>query len=452
MSSDGTRNIKSQMKVLKFGGTSVGSAPRMKAVASIINDTVGKKVVVLSAVSGTTNSLVEICQLHAQNEAEQVAAKIASLRTHYGQILSELFSNSESHAAGEEVVNRYFDEISKWTSETYSAKTDKMVVVIGELISTNLFSLHMKDIKSSAALLPAVNFMCLNEEGEPDVPAIQEKLEAILAQHEEVDTFITQGFICRNSAGEVDNLKRGGSDYSATLIGSALKAAEVQIWTDIDGMHNNDPRVVDQTRPISNLSFEEAAELAYFGAKILHPTCIIPAQIHNVPVRIKNTMKPDAGGTLITSEKDPQGVKAIAAKGKITAIKIKSSRMIMAYGFLRKVFEVFEKYKTPIDMITTSEIAVSLTVDDDSSLPEIVKELEPYGAIEVDQDQTIICIVGDLIAEQKGLGGKIFNVLNEIPIRMISFGGSKNNVSILVDSQFKASALQALNQGLFKWQ
>ncbi len=438
------------MKVLKFGGTSVGSASRMKGVAALVTATEGPKVVVLSAVSGTTNSLVEISDLHKQGEKNEALKKSENLRLKYGPLIEELLENPELKERAQEVVAKYFAELERLLQQPFKEQIAKITVVFGELISTNLFSLYLEEQGVAMKLLSAVDFMYLNEANDPDIEVIRPRLSAQLkAAHEGITTFVTQGFICRNAEGGTDNLKRGGSDYSATLIGAALKAEEVQIWTDIDGMHNNDPRVVDKTRPISRLSFDEAGELAYFGAKILHPTCIIPAQQHDVPVRIKNTMQPEAEGTLITSQKDPRGVKAIAAKSNITAIKIKSTRMIMAYGFLRKVFEVFETHKTSIDMITTSEIAVSLTIDDDTHLSQIVEEIKPFGLVEVDKDQTIICVVGDLIAESEGTGARIFNTLSEVPIRMISFGGSKNNVSILVDTQYKEQSLKLLNASLF---
>ncbi|MEQ8809759.1 MAG: aspartate kinase, partial [Imperialibacter sp.] len=319
----------------------------------------------------------------------------------------------------------------------------------GEIISTSLFYEYLNEIKVPAVFLSALDFMYLKDNGEPDLDLISEKLRKILAGIDDKSVIVTQGYICRNSSGGVDNLKRGGSDYTATLIGAAIKAEEVQIWTDIDGMHNNDPRIVENTMPIAELSFEEAGELAYFGAKILHPTCILPAQQKNVPVRLKNTLNPAARGTLITSNKNPDAIKAIAVKDGITAIKIKSTRMILAYGFLRKIFEVFEKYQTSIDMITTSEVAVSLTIDEPTYLNEIIEELKPYGTIEVDKNQSIVCIVGDFVADKKGVGKDIFASLEDIPVRMISYGGSKNNISLLIDTIYKTEALKVLNKGLF---
>jgi aspartate kinase len=319
----------------------------------------------------------------------------------------------------------------------------------GELLSTAMFHYYLEEIKIDSVLLPALNFMRINENEEPDMKYIEQNAASELAKYPASKLFITQGYICRNSFGEIDNLKRGGSDYTATIIGAAIRAEEIQIWTDIDGMHNNDPRIVKDTHPIAELSFDEAAELAYFGAKILHPTCILPAQVKNIPVRLLNTMQPDAKGTVITSKVSGDSIKAVAAKDGITAIKIKSGRMLLAYGFLRSVFEIFERYKTPIDMITTSEVAVSLTIDNTKNLDAIVKELKEFCTVEVDSDLTIICIVGSFTAEKEGYALKIFDALKNIPIRMISYGGSENNVSVLVDTKLKNDALVALNKGLF---
>lgn len=437
------------MIVLKFGGTSVGSAKRMMQVAELIQHSPMRKIVVLSAVSGTTNALVDISGAYESGKIEEAYQKAEKLKSSYFPLIEELYSSKEYKEMGLELINFYFDEINRLIKQPYYNQVNKVMIVQGELISTHLFSLYLEEKKITSKLLPATDFMYLNEYGEPDLQLIRTRLSQTLAPHKAIPIFITQGFICRNQAGGIDNLKRGGSDYSATLIGAALSAKEVQIWTDIDGMHNNDPRIVEKTRPISHLSFEEAGELAYFGAKILHPNCIIPAQQTDVPVRIKNTMNPEAEGTFISSEQSTDPVKAIAAKDGITAIKIKSSRMIMAYGFLRKVFEVFEKFKTPIDMITTSEIAVSLTIDDPSHLSQIVDELVQYGKVEVDKNQTIICIVGDMVAEHKGVGGDIFKALSEVPLRMISYGGSRNNISILVETKYKNEALKSLNAQLF---
>ena len=436
------------MKVLKFGGTSVGSPERMKQVAEIITSIKGRKLVVLSAVSGNTNKLVSISEKCEMGDKASALNQLKELRKVFDPFLDQLFEKKELRNDTETYINQVMDDIEGLIDQPYSQQVNKMMVVQGELISTRIFTNYLKDQGTDVSLLMAQNFMTLDENDEPDMVMIGKKLEHLLSKTSS-KTLITQGFITRNAAGGIDNLKRGGSDYSATIIGSVLKSDEIQIWTDIDGMHNNDPRVVDKTFPLAKLSFEEASELAYFGAKVLHPTCIVPAQQFGVPVRIKNTMDPAAGGTLISDESDGGGIKAIAAKDNITAIKIKSSRMVMAYGFMRRVFEIFEMYKTPIDMITTSEIAVSLTIDNNEHLPEIEREISKYGKVEIDKDQTIVCIVGDDIAEKRGLGKQIFKVLDDVPIRMISFGGSRNNISILIDSSYKQTTLQRLN-GLFE--
>ncbi len=438
------------MKVLKFGGTSVGTPERMKHIAQLLTQIKDKAIIVLSAVSGTTNSLVEIIELYRTSSSDRAIEKSQNLRKTYYPFLSSLLVEEGIRNRAKQVIDSHFDEIDRLIGQPYFVQTEKVIVVQGELISTSLFQLLLEEKGIKSRLIPATDFMTLNGNHEPNLPVTRLKLENVLSRHSDVNLLVTQGFICRNITGGIDNLDRGGSDYSATLIGAATDADEVQIWTDIDGMHNNDPRVVEKTKPIRNLSFEEASELAYFGAKILHPHCIIPAHQNNIPVRIKNTMKPTAFGTLITSEQTDEAVKAIAAKDGLTAIKIKSSRMIMAYGFLRRVFEVFEKYETAIDMITTSEVAVSLSIDNQRNLTSIVEELKTFGKVEVDQDQTIICIVGDLVAENKGVGREIFKALEDIPVRMISYGGSRNNISLLVETKYKKGALQCLNNYLFR--
>ncbi len=438
------------MLVYKFGGTSVGSPERMHGVAEIITSTDNRKITVLSAVSGTTNELVAISELLSEGKTSEVVRNIAQLKKKYQTFIESLFSSNEGKERGISIVNERIEQIENLIDQPFYEKTNKLVVAQGELISTQLFTSFLFERKIPAVLISALDFMYLDDQFEPDLPLIEEKLAANLAKYPSNDLFITQGYICRNNSGGVDNLKRGGSDYTATLIGAAVQAEEVQIWTDIDGVHNNDPRIVENTMPIAQLSFEEAGELAYFGAKILHPSCIFPAQQKNVPIRIKNTLDPAARGTLITSEKRPDKIKAIAVKDRITAIKIKSTRMVNAYGFLRKIFEVFEKYKTPIDMITTSEIAVSLSIDNSTNLVSIIDDLKPFGIIEMDKDQSIICIVGDFVAQKKGIVKDIFMSLAQIPVRMISYGGSKNNISLLIDTSYKKEALQSLNTSLFK--
>jgi aspartate kinase len=437
------------MLVLKFGGTSVGKPERMKKIANLVLATPGKKIVVLSALSGTTNALVSIGDNLTARHAAKAEEEISNLEKHYHVFIKELFESEAFQAIGQEIVSRYFILIRLLAAGQFDNKSYRELLAQGELISTELFYQHLQERKISSRLLPALHFMSIDENEEPELEKIGARLKPLVNSLNNIEIIITQGYICRNHRNEIDNLKRGGSDYTASLIGSAIQAEEIQIWTDIDGMHNNDPRIVKKTVPISELTFDEASELAYFGAKILHPSTIVPAQKYNVPVRLKNTMDEKAAGTIITSKGTEGSFKAIAAKDGITAIKIKSSRMLMAYGFLRRVFEVFENHKTPIDMITTSEIAVSLTIDNNSNLSSIETELKKFGSIEVDKDQTIICIVGNRIMDHKGVLNKVFQSLTEIPVRMVSCGGSANNVSILVDKQYKDKALNLLNEGLF---
>lgn len=437
------------MIVVKFGGTSVGSAERFKSLVNlVVNDT--PKIVVLSAMSGTTNTLVEIGKYLYNKNKESALLEILSLENKYKKTIDELFSSDSIKSKATELISSHFNYIRAFTLDSFTLFEEKALLAQGELLSTAIFHYYLQEIGVESVLLPALNFMRINEDEEPDTIAIKDNLALELKKTPSCNLYITQGFICRNSYGEIDNLKRGGSDYSASLIGAAINAQEIQIWTDIDGMHNNDPRIVDNTHPISQLSFDEAAELAYFGAKILHPSSVLPAKLNNIPVRLKNTMEPSAKGTLINSESSGKGIKAIAAKDNITAIKIKSGRMLLAYGFMRKVFEIFEAYKTPIDMITTSEVAVSVTIDETKYLNEIVEELKKYGSVDVDTDLTIICVVGDFIAESKGYALKIFDALQNIPVRMISYGGSLHNVSLLVNTSDKKEALISLNEKLFK--
>ena len=437
------------MRIMKFGGTSVGQPDRMKKVASLVMHEQSPKIVVLSALSGTTNALVAIGEAVFSGKKEEATRKIEDLYQHYLAFYPQLLATEIFRQKALTIIDEHFDYMRDLTRQSFSKKENKTLLAQGELLSTSFFHLYLKEQNIDASLLSALDFMALDENSEPRIDYLKAELSAILEKQSGTGVFITQGYICLNHNGEYDNLKRGGSDYTATLIGAALQAHEVQIWTDISGMHNNDPRVVDNTYPIDKLSFNEASELAYFGAKILHPSSIWPVQHYNVPVRLKNTMAPEAAGTYISDEEEEMEIKAIAAKDKITAIKIKSSRMLMAYGFLRKIFEVFEKYRTPIDMITTSEVAVSLTIDDDTDLPKILGELKPFGMIHVDHEQTIVCIVGNLVVQKEGIVQKIFEALNEIPIRMISYGGSKYNISLLIDTRFKNEVLMRLNEKLF---
>lgn len=437
------------MKIMKFGGTSVGKPERMHEVAKLITRDSKHKIVVLSALSGTTNTLVQISDLLAKGERESAKETILQLHQHYLGFIKQLVAKEENQEKARQIIAEHFEFLNIILRISFSEALNKDILAQGELMSTKLFSVYLSEIGVQHELLPALEFMSIDANEEPQLPLIRTKLNDLLGKHKGTGIFVTQGYICKNAKGEVDNLKRGGSDYTASLIAAACNAEVCEIWTDIDGMHNNDPRIVNKTVAIEQLSFDEAAELAYFGAKILHPTCIWPAQQENVPVKLLNTMQPDAVGTVITKEAGSVGVKAVAAKDGITAIKIKSSRMLLAYGFLRKVFEVFEKYKTSIDMITTSEVAVSVTIDSDTFLNEIVRELEPFGSVDVEKGQTIVSIVGNEIAQTDHVLQKLFDALSEIPTTMVSYGGSPHNISLLLPQTYKTRTLQLLNAGLF---
>jgi aspartate kinase len=437
------------MKIMKFGGTSVGRPERMAQVAQLITADNESKIVVLSALSGTTNALVAISNALAAYKREEAKQLIDTLEAHYHSFVKDLVQSEEGVASASAIVRDHFEFLNIILKISFSEALNKDILAQGELLSTKLFCVYLKENGIAHALLPALEFMSIDSNDEPQVPVISQKLKHLLGQYHDTTLFVTQGYICRNARGEVDNLKRGGSDYSASLIAAAVQASVCEIWTDIDGMHNNDPRICEKTVPIDQLSFEEAAELAYFGAKILHPASIWPAQHYNVPVKLLNTMDPSAKGTLIVEQAGSTGVKAVAAKDGIYAINIRSSRMLLAYGFLRKIFEVFEKYKTSIDMITTSEVAVSVTIDSAVHLKEILKELEPFGTVEVEDNQTIVSVVGNEIAATEAVLVKLFQSLSDVKIRMVSYGGSKHNVSLLVPSASKNATLQALNTGLF---
>ncbi|MDX9748909.1 MAG: aspartate kinase [Paludibacter sp.] len=436
------------MKVLKFGGTSVGSAARIKEVAKLICNG-EQKIVVLSAMSGTTNSLVEIADYYYKNNASGAIERVNALEQKYYDVIEELYTGETSIKAATELIARHFEYLRTFSNAVFTIFEEKAILAQGELISTGMFQLYLEERGENSVLLPALDFMRIDKNSEPDTAFIAENMAKQLEMNPGKTYYITQGYICRNYYGEIDNLQRGGSDYTASLIGAAIKAKEIQIWTDIDGMHNNDPRFVEGTRPVPYLNFEEAAELAYFGAKILHPTCILPAKLNNIPVRLLNTMEPSAPGTLISLKSNKKAIQAVAAKDGITAIKIKSGRMLLAYGFLRKVFEIFESHQTPIDMVTTSEVGVSVTIDNTKNLDEIVDQLKKLGTVSVDRDQVIICVVGDLQPENVGFQSQAVNAMRNIPVRMISFGGSNYNVSFLIRAEDKKAALQALSAELF---
>ena len=438
------------MKVLKFGGTSVGSIENIKRVKEIITSD-GEKIVVLSAMSGTTNALVEISGHIKNRDVLKASESIVILQEKYKQVLNDLFEEISLKQDVGYYIEQIFEFLKECTLEEYSELLYNKIVSRGELLSTYIFTKYLNQEGVNAQLLPALEFMRIDKANDPDEFYIQQNLQRVINEALPAKIYITQGFICLNAFGKIANLQRGGSDYTATIIGAVVKAEEVQIWTDIDGMHNNDPRFVENTHAISNLSFDEAAELAYFGAKILHPQTVMPAREANIPVRLKNTLDPESYGTLISKNFKGEGIKAIAAKDGITAIKIKSARMLLAHGFLKKVFEIFEKYETPIDMITTSEIAVSLTIDNDKNLKDIVEELEKFSTVEVDNQQSIICLVGHLVVRHHQTH-RLFKVLQDISVRMISYGGSNNNISLLVNTKDKITALKSLNSYIFEFE
>ena len=435
---------------MKFGGTSVGTPQRMKEVSKLVTKSGEPVFVVLSAMAGTTNSLVEISDYLYKKNPDGANEVINQLERKYKKHVEELYSTDEMKSATREFLKGEFNYLRSFTKELFTSFEEKNIVAQGELMSTNMVVNYMKEQGIHATLLNALDFMRTDKNAEPDPVYIREKLTALMEKEEGVQVFITQGFICRNAYGEVDNLQRGGSDYTASLIGAAIHADEIQIWTDIDGMHNNDPRVVEKTEPVHQLHFEEAAELAYFGAKILHPTCVQPAKYAGIPVRLLNTMEPEAEGTTISNETEPGKIKAVAAKDNITAIKIKSSRMLLATGFLRKVFEIFESYQTPIDMVCTSEVGVSMSIDNDAHLEDILDELKKYGTVTVDKNMCIICVVGDLEWNNIGFESFAAEAFKDIPVRMISYGGSNYNISFLIKGEDKKRALQSLSDTLFK--
>ena len=437
------------MKVMKFGGTSVGTPSRMKEVTTLVTKSGEPVFVVLSAMSGTTNSLVEISDYLYKKNPEGANEVINQLERKYMKHIDELYSTDAMKEQTRDFIVSEMNYLRSFTKELFTSFEEKSIVAQGEMMSTNMVVNYMKENGIKAVLLNALDFMRTDKNSEPDPVYIKEKLSAIMQENEGQQVYITQGFICRNAYGEIDNLQRGGSDYAASLIGAALNAEEIQIWTDIDGMHNNDPRVVDKTEPVHQLHFEEAAELAYFGAKILHPTCVQPAKYAGIPVRLLNTMDPDAEGTTISNATEYGKIKAVAAKDNIIAIKIKSSRMLLATGFLRKVFEIFESYQTPIDMVCTSEVGVSMSIDNSAHLGEIVDELKKYGTVTVDTGMCVVCVVGDLDWSNIGFETKVLDAMNNIPVRMISYGGSNYNISFLIKEEDKKRALQSLSNTLF---
>ena len=437
------------MKVMKFGGTSVGSPSRMKEVVNLVTKSGEPVFIVLSAMSGTTNSLIEISDYLYKKNPEGANEVINMLEKKYMKHIEELYTTDKMKQNTREFIASEMNYLRSFTKELFTSFEEKSIVAQGEMMSTNMVVNYMKEQGIKAVLLNALDFMRTDKNSEPDPTYIREKLSAIMEKNPDNQVYITQGFICRNAYGEIDNLQRGGSDYTASLIGAAINAEEIQIWTDIDGMHNNDPRVVEKTEPVHHLHFEEAAELAYFGAKILHPTCIQPAKYAGIPVRLLNTMDPEAEGTTISNQTEYGKIKAVAAKDNIIAIKIKSSRMLLATGFLRKVFEIFESYQTPIDMVCTSEVGVSMSIDNSAHLGEIVDELKKYGTVTVDTGMCIICVVGDLDWSNIGFETMTLDAMKNIPVRMVSYGGSNYNISFLIREEDKKRALQSLSDTLF---
>ena len=437
------------MKVLKFGGTSVGSAQRIKNVANLILADGQQKIVVLSAMSGTTNSLLEISGYFRQQNPVGAADVINRLEHKYSETIDELYVQDSNKQKAREVIRDIFDYIRSFGNRAFTIFEERCIVAQGELMSTNLMNLYLLEQGVNVAFIPALEYMRIDKNAEPDFKYIEQNLKQQISANPDAQIYVTQGFICRNAYGEIDNLQRGGSDYSASIIGAAIRADEIQIWTDIDGMHNNDPRFVEGTQPVRNLNFDEAAELAYFGAKILHPTCVTPARMYNIPVRLLNTLQPEAPGTMISTVSEQDKIKAVAAKDGITSIRIKSSRMLMAYGFMSQVFEVFERYKTSVDLVTTSEVGVSLTIDNPKHLDDIVTELKKFGTVVVDPDMVIIAVVGDMAWDNVGFESRVIEALEDVPVRMISYGGSNYNISILIKAEDKIRALRALSAKLF---
>ena len=437
------------MKVLKFGGTSVGSAQRIKHVANLIRADGQQKIVVLSAMSGTTNSLLEISGYFRQQNPVGAADVINRLEHKYSETIDELYVQDSNKQKAREVIREIFDYVRSFGNRAFTIFEERCIVAQGELMSTNLMNLYLLEQGVNVAFIPALEYMRIDKNAEPDFKYIEQNLKQQISANPDAQIYVTQGFICRNAYGEIDNLQRGGSDYSASIIGAAIRADEIQIWTDIDGMHNNDPRFVEGTQPVRNLNFDEAAELAYFGAKILHPTCVTPARMYNIPVRLLNTLQPEAPGTMISTVSEQDKIKAVAAKDGITSIRIKSSRMLMAYGFMSQVFEVFERYKTSVDLVTTSEVGVSLTIDNPKHLDDIVTELKKFGTVVVDPDMVIIAVVGDMAWDNVGFESRVIEALEDVPVRMISYGGSNYNISILIKAEDKIRALRALSAKLF---
>ncbi len=436
---------------MKFGGTSVASAERIQHVADLISRGGGPTIVVLSAMAGTTNMLVEISRQLVLRHRHEALTLLTKLKKKYETETRLLFPDKMSYDRSWTVVNETFFFLEQLCYvDNFTLYDEKKILARGELLSTAMMLGHLADRNIKAVGLPALEFMRTDKNAEPDLSYIREHLSEIMARMpQEVELFITEGYICRNAFGDVDNLQRGGSDYTATLIGAALRASEIQIWTDIDGMHNNDPRVVDTTEPVRSLRFEEAAELAYFGAKILHPTCIVPAHVEGIPVRLLNTLEPDAPGTLISETTDKDLIKAVAAKDDLSMVRVRSNHQLTSWSFISKVYALLEHYGIPADMIASAEVALSFAVESQRITDRFLEDLATLGVVSVDHGLTIVCVVGDLEAENVGFEAKILEALRDIPLWMISYGGSDYNMGVLIESQNKRAALKALSDHLF---
>ena len=399
--------------------------------------------------AGTTNTLVEIADYCSKGNIPGAQDTLNNLLLKYQDVIGNLFDDEQSRDTANAVITERFSYMRALIESDFSSADAREILAQGELMSTALMNIYLNSRGVKSTLLPALDYMRTDSFGEPDMKYIATRLRRLIELNRDAEVFITQGYICTNDRGEIDNLKRGGSDYSASIIGAIIGADEIQIWTDIDGMHNNDPRFVNSTSPVSQLNFEEAAELAYFGAKILHPNCVLPAKLANIPVRLLNTLDPDAVGTVIYNMPPDRKIKAVAAKDNVTAIKIKSGRMLVAYGFLHKVFETFEKYQTSIDLMATSEVGVTVTIDDDSHLAALVDDLKHFGTVTVDRDMAIVSVVGDLEWHNCGFAAQAVCALQDVPVRLISYGGSDYNVSMLISSSDKVKALRLLSDALF---
>lgn len=433
---------------MKFGGTSVGTAERIKHVATLIQDG-ERNIVVISAMGSTTNVLVDIANCFYHKEPDEAKHILEQMRQGYAAEIDKLYDKPETKEKAQALIDSCLDTVWSFAKGPFTMFDEKTIVAQGELMSAGMVAFYLEEQGVPAVHLPALDFMRITKDSEPDMEYIEHKLQMRLDPYPETLIFITEGFICRNAFGEIDNLLRGGSDYSASIIGAAIHAREIQIWTDIDGLHNNDPRFVRHTVPVRQLNFDEAAKLAHFGAKILHPECIEPAKRYNIPVRLLNTFTPDAPGTLISNFAEKGRIKAVAAKDGIIYIKILSMRVYPNPEFLNRVFDSFARYRVPVDLISTSEASVSVAVEENKCPMDAIHAIERFALIQIDRGMVIVCVVGDLEWQNIGFEARIINALKDIPIRMISYGGSSSNVSLVLRASDKVRALEALNSRVF---